>query len=145
MSTLSTPAETATGTQALATPSTQRSLRILVADDVIPNQLVAKKMLEKLGHQVDTVLNGLEAVNAVSLQQYDLILMDIQMPVMDGITATLRIRETLPGDRALPIIAVTANVTPADREACLSSGMDDFIAKPVTSSVLHQTITRILG
>lgn len=128
-----------------ASPASKVCLRILVADDVIPNQLVAKKLLEKLGHEVDTVVNGLEAVKAANAVKYDIIFMDIQMPVMDGITATLKIRENFPTGSDLPIIAVTANSTQADREACLSCGMNDFLTKPITSSVLLKAITNVIA
>ena len=119
--------------------------RILLAEDNIINQQVAAGILNKLGLQADIVASGVEALNALSLSAYDLVLMDVQMPVMDGLTATreFRKKELLSkrrmkrdGESAfsghLPIIALTANAVQGDREACLKSGMDDYLEKPVS-------------
>jgi protein-histidine pros-kinase len=107
----------------------RRRLRILLAEDVAINQQVATKLLERRGHAVDVVTNGREAVAAVQQGAYDAVLMDIQMPEMDGITATRRIREE-PRFATLPIIAVTAHALDSDRAACLAAGMNDYLAKP---------------
>ena len=107
-------------------------LDILVVEDVLPNQLVARKILEKLGHRVDIADNGLKALDVLDEEQYDLIFMDLSMPEMDGITATKNIRRLNPEISRVPIIAMTANATEDDRAECLQAGMDDFISKPVT-------------
>ncbi|MES2153909.1 MAG: response regulator [bacterium] len=106
------------------------SLRILVAEDNLVNQKVAVRMLEKLGCKADIAGNGKQAVDAVAAKTYDLVFMDIQMPVMDGLEATRTIRET--HDTGGPfIVAMTADVMPGDRERCIDAGMDDYVAKPV--------------
>lgn len=107
------------------------TLRILLAEDNIVNQRLAQLMLEKLGQGADIVSDGAEAVSAATLLHYDLILMDMQMPVMDGLEATRRIRATVGTHNRPRIVAMTANVLPADRERCLSAGMDDYISKPI--------------
>jgi PAS domain S-box-containing protein len=102
---------------------------ILVVEDEPSNRLLACKMLEHLNYRVETAVNGLEALEVFSPGKYAVILMDMQMPLMDGLEATRRIRERESGTR-VPIIALTANVMPGDRERCLGSGMDDFLTKP---------------
>jgi response regulator RpfG family c-di-GMP phosphodiesterase len=119
----------------------RRSLRILLAEDVEINQQVATKLLEKRGHVVDVVTNGLEAIAAVQQRAYDAVLMDIQMPEMDGITATRRIREE-PRFATLPIIAMTAHALDSDRAACLAAGMNDYLAKPFRPSELFAKVER---
>ncbi|MGE5504612.1 MAG: PAS domain S-box protein [Actinomycetota bacterium] len=109
-----------------------RRLRILVAEDNSTNQLVAAGILGKLGHRVDLVANGLEAVEVVHRLPYDLIFMDVQMPEMDGYEATQAIRRLGGRHADIPIIAMTANAMKGDREKCLDAGMSDYIAKPVT-------------
>ena len=120
-----------------------RPWRILLAEDNITNQLVAMKILEKLGHRVDVAANGLEAVAAVRDMSYDLIFMDCQMPEMDGFEATRRIRcgEAGKAHRSIPIIAMTARAMQGDREKCLEAGMDDYVSKPFSV----QTLVGILG
>ncbi len=109
----------------------RRNIRILLAEDNVTNQKVALKILEKLGFRADLALNGLEALNAVKKGAYDAVLMDCQMPAMDGYTASRKIRRLKSESRHVPIIAMTANVMQGDREKCLEAGMDDYIAKPV--------------
>jgi signal transduction histidine kinase/CheY-like chemotaxis protein/HPt (histidine-containing phosphotransfer) domain-containing protein len=124
-------------------PAGQPPLRILVVDDNAANLKVALRMLAKLGHRCDTAVNGQEAVDAVSRQDYDAVLMDMQMPVMDGLEATRRIRATLAPERQPRIIAVTANALVGDRERCLEIGMDDYVAKPIDARRLAQALARV--
>jgi signal transduction histidine kinase/FixJ family two-component response regulator/HPt (histidine-containing phosphotransfer) domain-containing protein len=108
-----------------------RGLSVLVAEDNEVNQLVAAALLERLGHRADLAEDGAKAVEKVTAGSYDLVLMDMQMPGVDGLAATRMIR-ALPGPRArIPIIAMTANAMAADRQACLDAGMDDYMAKPI--------------
>jgi two-component system, sensor histidine kinase and response regulator len=122
-------------------PYTAPSARILVAEDNVVNQRLAMRMLKKLGHHVDVVPDGVKALNAISESHYDLILMDCQMPEMDGYEATRIIRQS--GNR-IRIIAMTANAMKGDREKCLESGMDDYVSKPIRLEELEATIQRQL-
>ena len=115
-------------------------LTVLLAEDNAVNQKVALRFLERMGYNADAVGNGLEAVNAFQNRSYDLVLMDLQMPEMDGLEASRRIRRTLPADRQPKIIALTANAMHGDREICLDAGMDDYISKPVK---LHEIVAAI--
>lgn len=118
--------------------------RVLLAEDNIVNQEVALAMLTKLGLEVDVANNGREAAELISRNSYDIILMDCQMPVMDGFEATTLIRKQPENHAHLPIIAVTANASENDRTACLEAGMDDFLSKPYTFKHLEQVIIRWL-
>ncbi len=111
-------------------PAGPRPLRVLLAEDNPVNQKVAQLMLAKLGYEAG-VSNGLQAVQAVRQQTYDLVLMDVQMPVMDGLAATQLIRAELPADRQPRIVAMTANVLVADQKAAADAGMDGYLSKPV--------------
>ncbi len=123
---------------------TTRPRRILVAEDNPVNQKLARKMLEKMGHTVDVTTNGVGAVQAAKKQTCDIILMDIQMPDMDGLEATLAIRELeQSGSRHIPIIAMTAYATGDDEEACLGCGMDAYITKPIRVQALFRTIEKL--
>lgn len=136
----------------------REAVHILLAEDNLVNQKVAVRMLERLGFRPDVVKNGLEAVNAWEQGQYHMILMDCQMPEMDGFEATQAIRRREanmdnPGGREMadfphlthiPIIAMTANAMKGDREKCLEQGMDDYIAKPVKPATLEEVVLRWL-
>lgn len=117
------------------------SLRVLVAEDNLVNQKVALAMLGKLGHQARTVSNGREALEALRAGEYDVVLMDCQMPELDGYEATRLLRTTFPGRAAnIPVIAMTANAVKGDRERCLEAGMDEYVTKPVKLQELQRTI-----
>jgi PAS domain S-box-containing protein len=115
-------------------------LTVLLAEDNAVNQKVALRFLERMGYNADAVGNGLEAFNAVQARQYDLVLMDLQMPEMDGLEASRKIRRSLPPNRQPKIIALTANAMQGDREICLDAGMDDYISKPVK---MHEIVAAI--
>ena len=106
-------------------------LRILVAEDNEVNQKVVSRMLERLGHRAEVAINGREAFERARAGTYDVILMDCQMPEMDGWEATARIRAAMAGRRRIPILALTANASDADRQRCLDAGMDAHLAKPL--------------
>jgi PAS domain S-box-containing protein len=116
--------------------------RVLLVEDNIVNQQVAQKCLERLGCSVQTVSDGLAGVNAFREERFDLILMDMQMPVMDGVTATREIRGLERGGRHVPIVALTANVMAGQLERCLEAGMDDFLAKPLDIHRLRDVLDR---
>lgn len=118
--------------------------RILVAEDHAINQKVAKRMLERLGHQVDLVTNGFEALEALERGDYALVLMDCQMPDMDGFEATRQIRAREQAARRIPIVAMTAHAFQEDRDRCLECGMDDFLSKPMSFHDLQATLDRWL-
>jgi CheY-like chemotaxis protein len=122
-------------------------VRILLAEDNLVNQKVALAMLRKLGCRTDVVANGRDAVKALKNSSYDLLLMDCQMPVMDGFEATriIREKEAEMKSKAMPIIALTASAMQADRERCLQAGMSDFIAKPVQPKELAEMLARWLA
>jgi len=120
--------------------------RILLVEDNIVNQKVALKILEKYGYRAEAVANGQEALHALKLAPYDLVLMDCQMPVMDGYEATKKIRDSDSKvmNNKIPVIAMTANAMKGDREKCIIAGMDDYIAKPVNPKALQEIIGRWL-
>ena len=125
----------------------RRKRRILLAEDNITNQKVAVKLLERQGHRVDAVANGLEALRALRERPYDLVLMDVQMPEMDGFEATKQVRRPGSGVRnpRIPIIAMTAHAMKGDRERCLEAGMDDYVSKPIQPEALAAAIARWEG
>ena len=124
----------------------RRGLRILLAEDNIINQKVAVHILERYGHKVFVAKNGQEVLQALKKEHFDLILMDVQMPKMDGFAATASIREKEKKTGFhIPIIAMTAHAMKGDRERCLDSGMDDYIAKPLKAEHLTKTIDRMIS
>ena len=113
---------------------------ILLAEDNLVNQEVAKAMLAKLGFKVDIANDGQQALDFINKQRYDIILMDCQMPVMDGFEATTQIRKQY--GHTIPIVALTANATEDDRNHCIEAGMDDFLSKPYTLNQLNEVLTK---
>jgi len=108
-------------------------LRILLAEDNVVNQKLALRLLSQMGYRADLASNGIEALDAVARQTYDVILMDVQMPEMDGLAASRRLNQLPQRPR---IVAMTANAMQGDREACLAAGMDDYVTKPIRVEAL---------
>ena len=117
-------------------------LRILLAEDNLVNQKVALHMLKRIGYQADVVMNGLEVIERLQDYDYDVILMDLQMPKMDGIEATRRIISDFPGHRCPTIIAMTANALEGDKQECLDAGMHDYVTKPVKIEQLAHALSQ---
>ncbi len=122
-----------------------RRLRILLAEDNHVNQMVIIAMLKGAGHTVDVASNGIEAVEAVNSRPYDVVLMDIHMPEMDGVNAMKRIRAHGGDNAKVPIIAITANAMKGDHEKYVAAGMDDYVSKPVDRARLYEAIARQCG
>ena len=122
----------------------RRRLRVLVAEDNAVNQKLAVRLLARLELEPDIANNGLECLKALDARDYDLVFMDVQMPEMDGLEATRRIRASR-GDGGGPyIIAMTANAMDGDREMCLDAGMDDYVSKPIRTQRLFDTLRSVL-
>ncbi|MGH3054887.1 MAG: response regulator, partial [Gaiellaceae bacterium] len=119
------------------------SLRILLAEDNAMNQKVALRLLERLGYGADVATNGREAIEALERQPYDVVLMDVQMPELDGLDATRQICERWPEETRPHIVAMTANALPEDREACFAAGMNDYVAKPIRAEELAAALKRV--
>ena len=122
--------------------------RVLLAEDNPINRRLAQEILRQAGVECRAVENGRQALEAVAGEQFDLVLMDCQMPEMDGFTATQRIRELEDGGQLaghLPVIALTANAIKGDRERCLAAGMDDYLSKPFEAQALLATMGRLLA
>jgi signal transduction histidine kinase/DNA-binding response OmpR family regulator len=120
-------------------------LRILLAEDNVVNQKLALRLLEQMGYRADVAANGLEAVAAVERQRYDVVLMDVQMPEMDGLEASREIIRRWPEGRRPRIVAMTANAMQGDRELCLAAGMDDYVSKPIRVEELIAALDRSAG
>jgi CheY-like chemotaxis protein len=117
-------------------------LRILIAEDNMVNQKVALRILERLGYRADVAANGLEAIEAIERQFYDVVLMDVQMPEMDGLAASRLINTRWPRESRPRIVAMTANATLEDRQMCFEAGMDDYVSKPVRVDELIAALQR---
>jgi CheY-like chemotaxis protein/HPt (histidine-containing phosphotransfer) domain-containing protein len=117
-------------------------LRILVVEDNVVNQQLALLLLRKLGYRADVAADGLEALQALKREPYDVVLMDVQMPTMDGLEATRRIHQRWPEGRRPHIIAATASAMQEEREACLAAGMDDYLSKPIRMEELAAALSR---
>ena len=138
------PAEKRVERQTLPPDQPLPPLDILVAEDTPFNQKYIKRLLDTWNCRTTIVANGRLAIEALAGRHFDLVLMDVQMPEMDGITATMRIREQEPTGRHVPIIAMTAHAMRGDRERCIDAGMDDYVPKPIASVSLLKTIWRVL-
>ena len=123
--------------------ATMKPLLILLVEDHPINQMVATVLLEERGHTVITAGDGQAAVDQFSQGSWDLVLMDIQMPVMDGLEATRLIRALEQPPQHTPIVAMTANTTDAERQTCLDAGMDDHLSKPVSATAFDQLFARL--
>ena len=117
-------------------------LRILLAEDNVVNQKVALRILGQMGYRADVAGNGLEAIDAVARQTYDVVLMDVQMPELDGFEASRELNRRWPGERRPRIVAMTANAMQGDRELCTAAGMDDYVAKPIRVEELVAALER---
>jgi PAS domain S-box-containing protein len=126
-----------------ASAQRKAGLRILLAEDNAFNQRFALALLTKAGHHIDTAQNGLEAVEAVTRRDYDVVLMDVQMPEVDGVEATRRIRALPPPRNRIPIIALTAHAMAGAKEDCLAAGMDDYVSKPIQPDLLMRKLEEI--
>jgi CheY-like chemotaxis protein len=120
-------------------------LRILLAEDNVINQKVAVRLLERMGYRPDVASNGLEALEAVHRQRYDVVLMDVQMPEMDGLEAARRITSGFDARERPRLVALTANVLTGDKQACLEAGMDDYLAKPLDLVHLRDALLRCVS
>jgi CheY-like chemotaxis protein len=118
-------------------------LRILLAEDNTVNQKLAVRLLERMGYRADVVANGLEVLEALQRQSYDVILMDVQMPEMDGLEASRVIHEDWPIEDRPHIVALTANAMQGDREECMAAGMDDYLTKPIQIKALQEALERV--
>ena len=126
-------------------PDSDNEIRILIVEDNVINQRVAKRMVENMGFKTEIANNGQEALDMLAERYYDLILLDVQMPVLDGLRTAqkIRIREMNTG-RHIPIIAMTAHAQKEDRDRCLEAGMDDYISKPINMKILQEKIQAYL-
>ncbi len=134
-----------TGPTNRAAIANQRRLEVLVVEDNRVNQEVAVRMLKRMGNTVSVAENGAEALAMVNARDFDIVFMDMQMPVMDGLEATRAIRRSNAHGRGVPIVAMTANAFAADREECLAAGMNDFLTKPIERAAVAAVLDRMTG
>ena len=118
-------------------------LRILLAEDNVVNQKLALRLLQQMGYRADLASNGAEAIQCIARQRYDVVLMDVQMPEMDGLEAARRITATWTPPERPRIVAMTANAMQGDREECLAAGMDDYVTKPIRVDALVEALARV--
>jgi CheY-like chemotaxis protein len=141
-------AEAPKATNARATPkmdpgmAARHPLRILLAEDNVVNQKLALRLLQQLGYRADLASNGVEAIESVERQPYDVVLMDVQMPEMDGLEASRQITARWEAAERPRIVAMTANAMQGDREMCLAAGMDDYLTKPIRVDQLIETLNQ---
>jgi len=125
--------------------ATRHPLRILLAEDNVVNQKLALRLLQQMGYRADLASNGIEAVESVQRQTYDVVLMDVQMPEMDGLEATRQICKLLPTAQRPRIVAMTANAMQGDREMCIEAGMDDYLTKPIRVDRMVEALNQVNG
>ena len=118
-------------------------LRILLAEDNVVNQKLALRLLQQMGYRADLASNGVEAIECIERQRYDVVLMDVQMPEMDGLEASRRITARWPPGERPRIVAMTANAMQGDREECLAAGMDDYVTKPIRVDALVEALNQV--
>jgi len=123
--------------------ASRHPLRILLAEDNVVNQKLALRLLQQMGYRADLASNGIEAVESVQRQTYDVVLMDVQMPEMDGLEASRRITARWPAEQRPRIVAMTANAMQGDREMCISAGMDDYVTKPIRVDALVDALSQV--
>jgi CheY-like chemotaxis protein len=128
-----------------ATLAARHPLRILLAEDNVVNQKLALRLLQQMGYRADLASNGIEAIESVERQTYDVVLMDVQMPEMDGLEASRRITARWAADARPRIVAMTANAMQGDREMCMDAGMDDYVTKPIRVEALVDALTRVVA
>jgi CheY-like chemotaxis protein len=125
------------------TMAARHPLRILLAEDNVVNQKLALRLLQQMGYRADLASNGVEAVESVQRQPYDVVLMDVQMPELDGLDATRQLCTLLPAGERPRIVAMTANAMQGDREQCLEAGMDDYLTKPIRVERLVEALNSV--
>ena len=118
-------------------------LRILLAEDNVVNQKLAMRLLQQMGYRADLASNGIEAIESIERQTYDVVLMDVQMPEMDGMEASRQITGRWDANSRPRIVAMTANAMQGDREACLAAGMDDYVTKPIRVDALVEALNNV--
>jgi signal transduction histidine kinase/DNA-binding response OmpR family regulator/putative methionine-R-sulfoxide reductase with GAF domain len=141
----SAPSPTASKPKIDAGMAERHPLRILLAEDNVVNQKLALRLLQQMGYRADLAGNGIEAIESLERQPYDVVLMDVQMPEMDGLEATRRIVAKWPAGERPRIVAMTANAMQGDREECLEAGMDDYVTKPIRVDALVKALIRVKG